>query len=227
MVSGRRSPRLQARGARRDGVLLDTLRAAGRIMYATAGRMHDSQSMHRADDLESSASNAESNADLESNMSTVQRVSEYPCCILWTPIHPITWFAPFVGHMGITDSLGRLHDWGGGSIEPCKPQRMMFGEPTRYIRYHPKEESAWDEALAAADREYDEYIHCMLCGLDCHSHVARCLNIMRANGCALHNKVELAARIFFCGRHVSVVGAISTWLGFTIFAMVWVVVRSH
>ena len=39
-----------------------------------------------------------------------------PCSILWTPIHPITWFAPFVGHMGITDSSGRLHDWGGGPI---------------------------------------------------------------------------------------------------------------
>ena len=39
-----------------------------------------------------------------------------PCSILWTPIHPITWFAPFVGHMGITDSSGRLHDWDGGPI---------------------------------------------------------------------------------------------------------------
>eukprot|EP01047_Picozoa_sp_COSAG01_P107979 COSAG01_NODE_36938_length_510_cov_2.849148_2_plen_131_part_01 len=28
----------------------------------------------------------------------------HPCCILWTPIHPITWFAPFVGHMGVCDS---------------------------------------------------------------------------------------------------------------------------
>ena len=56
-----------------------------------------------------------------------------PCSILWTPIHPITWFAPFVGHMGITDSSGRLHDWGGGPIRAASPSEMMFGAPCRYL----------------------------------------------------------------------------------------------
>lgn len=30
----------------------------------------------------------------------------YPYCIVWTAIPPITWFLPFVGHMGIADSNG-------------------------------------------------------------------------------------------------------------------------
>merc|ERR1740121_1367239 len=54
----------------------------------------------------------------------------YPYAIVWTPIHPITWVAPFVGHMGICDSEGTIHDWGGGS---CNLDNMMFGNPTRYL----------------------------------------------------------------------------------------------
>ena len=131
--------------------------------------------------------------------SDVERVAldeiPYSCSILWTPIHPITWVAPFVGHMGITDSQGRLHDWGGGPIRPCTPRLMMFGEPARYIQLHPKDARAWDAAIAQADDEYSHYIHCMLLGSDCHSHVARVLNILRSGGCSCHNKVVLASAV--------------------------------
>ena len=132
---------------------------------------------------------AVSDADSESG----QIRGRWPCCILWTPIPPFTWFAPFVGHMGITDSQGLLHDWGGGPIAACHPRNMMFGHPARYIQLRPKDRSAWDEAIAQADREYLEHIHCMICGLDCHSHVGRVLDILRVCGCSCHNKVALAA----------------------------------
>jgi hypothetical protein len=36
-------------------------------------------------------------------------------------------------------------------------------------------------------------------------------------GCTWHNKIELAVLMFFCGRHIGVGGAVSTWLGFFIF----------
>jgi hypothetical protein len=130
---------------------------------------------------------------------------------MWTPIHPITWCAPFVGHMGITDSKGKLHDWGGGPIDACNPKYMMFGQPTRYLRFNPPDLAAWDAAIAQADEEYLEYIHCMICGHDCHSHVARVLNILGWWGCTCHNKVVLAAWVFFCGRHTSVGAAVCTW----------------
>ena len=105
-----------------------------------------------------------------------------PCSILWTPIHPITWFAPFVGHMGITDSSGRLHDWGGGPIRASSPSEMMFGAPCRYLPFAPKDPTAWDAAIAQADEDYLEHMHCMVCGHDCHSHVAHALDLQAGSG---------------------------------------------
>jgi hypothetical protein len=127
----------------------------------------------------------------------------HPCCVVWTPIHPITWFLPFVGHMGICDSSGRLHDWGGGPIAACHPRKMMFGVPCRYIKFNPRDISMWDAAIEDADNRYLQKVHCMLCGSDCHSHVADALNNLRYWGCACHNKVELAVLMFFGGSHTS------------------------
>jgi hypothetical protein len=50
---------------------------------------------------------------------------------------------------------------------------MMFGKPARYLRFNPQDKRAWDAAIAQADEEYLSKIHCMVCGSDCHSHVAR------------------------------------------------------
>lgn len=37
----------------------------------------------------------------------------YPFCIVWTPIPLITWLLPFIGHMGIATSMGRIRDFAG------------------------------------------------------------------------------------------------------------------
>ena len=57
-----------------------------------------------------------------------------PCSILWTPIHPITWFAPFVGHMGICDSRGVILDFTGA----IGVDDLAFGKCTRYLILNPK-----------------------------------------------------------------------------------------
>jgi hypothetical protein len=66
-----------------------------------------------------SASSVTGSAALEAPSGCID--GGHPCCILWTPIHPITWFAPFVGHMGVCDSSGRLHDWGPKALPRCLP----------------------------------------------------------------------------------------------------------
>jgi hypothetical protein len=54
----------------------------------------------------------------------------YPMCIVWTPIPLITWVLPFVGHMGICDSRGVVHDFAGPYYigEDC----LAFGNPAKY-----------------------------------------------------------------------------------------------
>lgn len=102
---------------------------------------------------------------------------------------------------------------------------MLFGQPARYLRFHPTDLAAWDAAVAQADREYLEYTHCMVCGSDCHSHVARVLDLRSIYGCRFHNKVELAATVFFCGRHIGIRGFLSTWLPFLVILSVYLLVH--
>jgi hypothetical protein len=94
------------------------------------------------------------------------------------------------------------------------------------LPFDPVDKRGWDAAIRKADQEYAEKIHCMVCGSDCHSHVARVLDIVKQSGCACHNKVELAVKMFFCGRHIGMCGVISTWLGFIIFAVVMVALKA-
>lgn len=54
-------------------------------------------------------------------------------CILWSPLPPITWILPFIGHMGIADSNGVASDF-QGSFYVGDRGRMAFGEPTRALR---------------------------------------------------------------------------------------------
>jgi hypothetical protein len=37
----------------------------------------------------------------------------YPYCIVWSPLPPITWLFPFIGHTGIGDSEGIIYDFAG------------------------------------------------------------------------------------------------------------------
>ncbi|EGT58820.1 hypothetical protein CAEBREN_01460 [Caenorhabditis brenneri] len=72
--------------------------------------------------------------------------NRYPFCIVWTPIPCLTWFFPFIGHMGIANSRGVIRDFAGSFYVAVSPQnrgfssqfnvfsgrRHGFGWPTRY-----------------------------------------------------------------------------------------------
>lgn len=135
-----------------------------------------------------------------------------PLSLVWTPIPLISWLLPFIGHLGITDSDGWLHDWHGTPIAAARPRDMLFGEPARYFVLDTLGGERWDRAIATADAEFAHHMHVMGCGYDCHSHVARALNLVKYMGCACHNKVALAFVIFFFGRHVSWRAVLKVWL---------------
>lgn len=69
-------------------------------------------------------------------------------------------------------------------------------------------------------------MHCMVFGSDCHSHVARVLDLTNTANCSCHNKVELATAVLFCGRHFGVRGLVSTWLGFVVLCIVYLLTHS-
>ncbi|XP_005180936.1 transmembrane protein 222 [Musca domestica] len=140
----------------------------------------------------------------------------FPFSIVWTPIPMLTWFFPFIGHMGICMSNGVIRDFAGPYF--VSEDNMGFGRPARYLRLSPKNVEGgslmWDEAVSKASVLYGTRMHNLFCD-NCHSHVATALNFMRYRGSSW-NMVKLAAWIFFCGRYVGVMGFIKTWLPFLI-----------
>ena len=110
------------------------------------------------------------------NTSTAQDLS---FCILWSPLPPITWLIPFIGHMGIADSNGIASDF-QGSYYVGDRGRMAFGPPTRALQIHISEINGgaehWDRMIMEANQIYNTRVHNLCCD-NCHSHVATALGI--------------------------------------------------
>ena len=114
---------------------------------------------------------AAADGDAPINSST----ERYPRCIVWTPIHPITWFAPYVGHLGICDTEGIVHDFAmpyAVTVDNSAPiivpphlrrfrapgpatrsdlRTVAFGSPRRYLPVHPPDDD-WDRHVRIAVR---------------------------------------------------------------------------
>lgn len=156
---------------------------------------------------------------------------KYPYCIVWTPIPVLSWFFPFIGHMGIANSTGVIRDFAGPYY--VSEDNMAFGRPTRYLRLDPSRVdisgiasagygdgvisgvSHWDESVARASVVYGTRMHNLFCD-NCHSHVAMALGLMQYDRVPTGrwNMVRLALWMFACGKYVGWWGAVRTWLPF-------------
>lgn len=141
----------------------------------------------------------------------------YPFCIVWTPIPLITWLLPFVGHMGICNSEGIIHDFAGPYYigQDC----MAFGDPVKYWDIShllgPKKDTpaqymvtpqrtmeVYDEAIASTTGYFRQtQMYNFFCN-NCHSFVASCLEAGHV-GNRSWNMVKLAFYLFFCGKYIS------------------------
>mmetsp|Transcript_28183 Transcript_28183/g.47404 ORF Transcript_28183/g.47404 Transcript_28183/m.47404 type:complete len:188 (-) Transcript_28183:174-737(-) len=142
-------------------------------------------------------------------------IEKYPHCIVWTPIPCISWVLPFIGHTGIGDSQGVIHDFAGpyhigvGSL--------AFGRPTRYIELDPANCSLvdWDSGLKEGCEIYKGRMHNLLLD-NCHSHVAQCLNLMGYRRSTGYNMAIIAIWVFLAGKFVDVGSFVKTYAPFTI-----------
>lgn len=80
--------------------------------------------------------NGEHSLMIEENESKFNSIdpkrSRFPCCIVWTPLPGLSWFVPFVGHIGICREDGVILDFAGPNFV-CV-DNFTFGAPTRYIQ---------------------------------------------------------------------------------------------
>lgn len=142
-----------------------------------------------------------------------KRRSRYPYCIVWTPIPCLTWFLPFIGHMGICNSEGKVFDFAGPYY--IGVDDMAFGTPTRYLRLQPRKvtKGTWDRGVAKGCEVYCQRMHNLCCD-NCHSHVARCLDTMGYGGFSNWNMIILCFWVFFCAPFVNFSSFLKTFLPF-------------
>ncbi|ETV98416.1 hypothetical protein H310_08582 [Aphanomyces invadans] len=146
----------------------------------------------------------------------------YPFSIVWTPLPLISWFFPFIGHMGIADSNGIIYDFAGPYY--IGEDNFAFGRPTRYLQLTlpaSVSEDAWDEGVRQGCDVYKKRMHNICCD-NCHSHVARCLNSM-GYPCVWGSNWNMVVLCFYClfnGGFVNLRGFLLTWGPFSIIAAI-------
>ena len=149
----------------------------------------------------------------------------YPYCIVWTPIPCLTWLFPIIGHMGIAMSSGVIRDFAGPYY--VSEDDMAFGHPTKYWQLDPSlavgGASGWDSAVSEASEIYSHRMHNLFCD-NCHSHVARALNIMLYDNSKRWNMVTLCFMMLLKSRYVSWIAVIKTWMPFLVLASTFVTV---
>ncbi|XP_011303802.1 transmembrane protein 222 [Fopius arisanus] len=145
----------------------------------------------------------------------------FPFCIVWTPIPLLTYFFPFIGHMGIATSAGIIRDFAGPYH--VSEDQMAFGSPTKYWQLNhllaKGGAAGWDSAVSEASDIYKTRMHNLCCD-NCHSHVATALNLMVFKNSNNWNMVKLALLMLIHGKYVSISGFLKTWVPFLFLVLI-------
>ena len=136
-------------------------------------------------------------------------------CVTWTPLPCLSWFLPFIGHTGICDTEGVIHDFSGPFT--VSYDNFAFGVTYKYIQLDIAEEryAEYNEALSNANKRYKKRMHNLCCD-NCHSHVANVLNNFRYQGRENWTMVGVWWLLICKGRYVSWATLFRTYLGFLV-----------
>ena len=128
--------------------------------------------------------------------------SQFPYCIVWTPIPLITYLFPSIGHSGIGTSSGIIHDFAGSFF--VSVDNFSFGKPTKYIKLELDEQEKfnWDRAIEKGDNKYNMQEHNLFFN-NCHSHVAYVLNQLNYKGKSNYTMVSIWWMLITKGKYVS------------------------
>ncbi|KAJ4963501.1 hypothetical protein NE237_023440 [Protea cynaroides] len=162
------------------------------------------------------------------NMQIDPRRARFPFCIVWTPLPVISWFLPFIGHIGICREDGVILDFAGPNF--VSVDNFTFGAVARYFQLNREkgrvpplvgneipntERMTWDDALRRSTQEFQHRSY-NLFTCNCHSFVANNLNRLGNGSTSRWNVVNLATFIFLKGRWVNKVAIVKSFLPFII-----------
>lgn len=85
----------------------------------------------------------------------------FPYCIVWSPLPVLSWFIPFIGHIGICREDGVILDFAGPNF--VSVDNFTFGSPTRY--FHVSREQCCCLSPYSAEHT-GEYVHRTMANLE-------------------------------------------------------------
>lgn len=137
-------------------------------------------------------------------------MDRYPHSIVWTPLPVITWFIPVIGHSGIADSDGIIHDFGGSYY--IAVDNFTFGRPTKILQCDPSKTQArdWNDAIQISANRFCERQHNLILN-NCHNHVADTFNEMKYNGRDNYTQFDIFLMMTFQSEYVSLRGFLKQW----------------
>lgn len=79
--------------------------------------------------------------------------ARFPRCIVWTPLPLISWFVPFIGHLGICREDGVILDFAGPNFV-CT-DNFSFGAVARYLQI--SKEKVYSTLLFSRSLQCDQH----------------------------------------------------------------------
>ena len=151
------------------------------------------------------------NAPKKTTIDTIRQ--RYPYSIVWTPIPCISWLIPSIGHAGICNSDGVIHDFAGPYY--VSVDEMAFGNPTKYVTLElsQKEFAEYDKAVSYGKKCYDKLNYDFFTN-NCHSFIARVLNRLNYKGKSNYNMVDIWWILSTRSQYISWMDLAKTYSGF-------------
>ena len=129
----------------------------------------------------------------------------------------LTHMIPCIGHTGIGDAKGIIHDFAGPyyiSIDD-----FAFGETHKYVILDLEAEGVtpeqYNKAIKDADQVYRGRMHNICCD-NCHSHVARVLNNLKYKGRENYTMIDIWWMCMVKSKYVS-------WMHIFFAYILWIV----
>ena len=137
----------------------------------------------------------------------------YPFCIVWTPIPCISWLIPSIGHAGICNSEGIIHDFAAPYYVSI--DNMAFGNPTKFaiLELSQKEFYEYDKAIQTATIKYNKMDYNFFTN-NCHSFIAYALNKLKYKGRNNYTMVDVWWMFCTRGKFLTFGDFVKTYSGF-------------
>lgn len=170
------------------------------------------------DELNSKPHLNENNDDPAQNI-----LDNISCSLVWTSIPVLSYVFPFVGHVGITDSVGRIHDFGSSNYVSI--DQMAYGNPDKIIHFEITQDefTRWNKSIHTVSKKFSKKTY-SLCGTNGYSFCASVLNKIKYNDRNDYTACEVMKMTIGCSYYVSTASMCKSYIGLIVIIVILIII---